>query len=220
MSIFWPREPLRAYTSVSVFPMPADDPSPDVLERLERAEQLKIDGKYAEALSILEELLLEDPENVSALEEVADNELSLEQYQRSEAAAKQAVALDQESYTGHYILGFLRSRTELWEEAVKHLQTANTLKSNNAEILRCLGWALFHSGKRVQGIVTLERALNLDRDSSLTLCDLGVAYLEVQNFIKCRALLQRALDVDPGNERARECLRMAERMEKMGAAKK
>ena len=194
--------------------MPQDDPSPETLERLERAEQLKLEGKYPQALHILEELLLEDPENVSALEEVADNELSLGEYQRAETAAKQAIALDIESYTGHYILGFLRSRSEQWPDAVSHLRKANRSKSNNAEILRCLGWALFHAGQRAQGIVTLERALNLDADSALTLCDLAVAYLEVQNFLKSKTLLERALELEPGNVRAKECMHAIERLSK------
>jgi hypothetical protein len=51
-----------------------------VLEQLEQAEQLKLSGKHADALVILERLLLDDPANVSALEEVADNELSLEKF--------------------------------------------------------------------------------------------------------------------------------------------
>jgi Tfp pilus assembly protein PilF len=196
-----------------------DDPSSETLERLERAEQLKIEGKHRDALAILEELLLEDPQNISALEEVADNELSLGDYRRAETAAKQAIALDGSSYTGHYILGFLRSRDEQWREAVEHLQIANKLKSNNAEILRCLGWALFHDGQRAQGIVTLERALNLDSDSALTLCDLGVAYLEVQNLEKSKILLARALDLEPGNERVKECLMAAERLGKAESKK-
>ncbi len=195
--------------------MAYDDPSQDTLERLERAEQLKIDGQYDQAIAILEELLLEDPENVSALEEVADNELSLGQYERSEAAARQAIAIDEKSYTAHYILGFLRSREDKWEEAITHLKRANGLKPNNAEILRCLGWALFHQGQRAQGIVTMERSLNLDPDSPLTLCDLGVAYLEVQNFQKSRLLFRRVLDIEPFNERAKECMGMLERLEKM-----
>jgi len=192
--------------------MVPDDPLPDILERLERAEQLKLSGSHREALAILEELLLEDPENVSALEEIADNELSLGEYERAEAAAQQAADLDDGSYTGYYILGFLRSRTEQWPEAIAHLRRANTLKPNNAEILRCLGWALFNGGQRAQGIVTLERALNLDSESSLTLCDLGVAYLQVQNFSKAKTLFVQALDIDPDNARARECMQAVDRL--------
>lgn len=187
---------------------------PAMLERLEQAEELKLAGKYEEAIVMLEQLLLEDPENVSALEEIADNELSLERYDRAETAARQAVELDSKSYTGEYILGFLRSHQGKWEEAIERLKRANNLKSNNPEILRCLGWALFNVGQRPQGIVTLERALNLDHDSALTLCDLGVAYLGLHNLPKAKALFLRALDLDPGNPRAKECVAAVERFEK------
>ncbi len=192
--------------------MTQDDPSADILERLERAEQLKLTCHHREALVLLEELLLEDPENVSALEEIADNELSLGEYDRAETAARQSVSLDPDSYTGYYILGFLRSRGEQWPESVAHLRRANQLKSNNSEILRCLGWALFNAGERAQGIVTLERALNLDAESPLTLCDLGVAYLQVQNFSKAKALFRRSLELEPDNARARECMEAVERL--------
>ena len=195
--------------------MAHDEPPSDILERLEKAEQLKLSGHHREALALLEELLLEDPENVSAFEEISDNELSLGEYARSEAAALQAVALDPDSYTGAYILGFLRSRTEQWDEAVTLLRKANALKPNNSEILRCLGWALFNTGERAQGIVTLERALNLDSDSALTLCDLGVAYLQVQNFSKSKALFRRSLELEPENIRAKECMAAVERLSKM-----
>lgn len=198
-----------------------DQQSPSgVIERLEAAEQLKLAGAYEQALIILEALLVEDPENVSALEEVADNELSLEHLSRAEAAAEQAIALDAESYTGHYILGFLRSQEEEWEKALVHMQKANKLKPNNAEILRCLGWALFNGGQRAQGIVTLERSLNLDDESPLALCDLGVAYLQTRNTVKAKALFLRTLELDPENIRAKECVQAVERMEQMLIEKK
>ncbi len=196
-------------------PMLQDDDLPSgILDRLERAEKLKLQGRHEEALRILEELLMEDPANVPALEEIADNELSLEHFARAETAAAQAVALDAESYTGHYILGFIRSHEAQWQEATERLRRANVLKPNNPEILRCLGWALFNAGLRAQGLVTLERALNLESDNSLILCDLGVVYLQAQNVPKARVLLQRALDIDPGNERVRECVRAVERLER------
>jgi eukaryotic-like serine/threonine-protein kinase len=187
---------------------------PGTLERLERAEQLKLDGLHVEALMILEDLVLEDPSNVAALEEIADNELSLERFDRAEVAASQAVALDPSSYTGHYILGFLRSRDGKWSEALVRLKEANRLKANNPEILRCLGWALLRSDLKPQGVVTLERSLNLDNDNPLTLCDLGIAYVELRNFPKARALLLRTLDIDPENTRARECIDAIDRLEK------
>lgn len=194
--------------------MTEDSLPPDTLERLEQAERLKMAGKHEEALTILEQLVQDDPGNVPALEEIADNELSLERFDRAEVAAKQAVKLDECSYTAHYILGFLHSHEARWEESLHELKLANRLKPNNPEILRCLGWVLFNIGQKPQGVVTLERALNLDSDNTLTLCDLGVAYLELHNFPKARALFVRALDLEPANHRAKECVAAIERIER------
>lgn len=195
--------------------MPGMNPSfpNDAEEVLEKAEQLKFQGEHEEAIALLEDLLLQDPENVEALEEVADNELSLEHFDRAETAANRALALDSGSYTAHYILGYVLSQNEAWPLALTHLKEANRLKANNPEILRCLGWALFHSDQKPQGIVTLERALNLDRESVFTLCDLGVVHLEMGNARKARALFERALDLEPDNARAKECVVAAHRME-------
>lgn len=187
--------------------------STNIIERLERAEQLKIAGAHQEALMVLENLLIEDPENVPALEEIADNELSLEHYERAATAAKQAIELDDHSYTGHYILGFLASQKDNWNQAVEHFRKANKMKSNNAEILRCLGWSLFNAGNRAQGIVTLERSLNIDDANALCMCDLGVAYLQTQHTSKAKALFRRALELDPDNQRVRECVQAVERYE-------
>ena len=192
--------------------------SHDSIERiLEKAEQLKFDGKYSEALAILEELLMLDPDNITALEELADNELSLGNYDRAKRASERALALDQGSYTAHYILGFIASHFEDWRTSIKELKIANSLEQSNPEILRCLGWSLFSSGKIVEGMVTLERALNLEEQNPLILCDLGVVYLRTNDFLKSRVLLTRALDIDPGNIRVKECLEMVRRIEKHAA---
>ena len=190
-----------------------DPTTEDTLRRLEEAEQLKLTGKHAAALEMLEELLVEDPANISALEEVADNELHLDHLHRAEIAAKQAVELDQKSYTGHYILGFTYSKQGKWEPALVHLQRANLLQPNDPEILRCLGWALLQNRQRTQGIVTLERALNLDVENPLTLCDLGIAYLQAKNVPKAKSLFLRTLDIDPANPRAIQCVQAIEKIE-------
>ena len=186
---------------------------------LEEAERLKLGCKHEESIALLEGLLAKDPGNIAALEEIADNELSLERYDRAITAARQATALDPESYMGHYILGFIASLEEKWDASADELQLANRMKPNNPEILRCLGWTLFNRQKRVQGIVTLERALNLDPENTLSLCDLGVCYLHVRNFKKAHTLFERALHLDPTNERARECVETVTKLSKRGAGK-
>lgn len=187
------------------------DYSEDVLDILEHIEELKISGKHKESISEAEKLLCDDPNCVPALEEVADNYVSINKFERAEKACDRVLSLDNNSHIAYYILGFIRSNEQKWTEAVKYLKLANDLHSNNPEILRCLGWVLFNSGKQTQGVVILERSLNIDPENSLTLCDLGVCYLQSKSFDKSINLLKRAIEIDPENSRIQECYRAAEK---------
>ena len=180
-----------------------------ILVALEKIESLKLNGEHEKSIKEAQKLLCDDPNCIAALEEIADNYVSLDQFDRAEKAANHALKLDKDSYTGYYILGFLTSHQQEWPRAIKNLTKANELHPNNPEILRCLGWATFNVNKRSQGIVILERALNLDSESSLTLCDLGICYLQTKSFDKAVELLKKASDIDPDNKRIQECYRAA-----------
>lgn len=180
-----------------------------ILEALEHIESLKLNGEHEESIIQAQKLLCEDPNCIAALEEIADNHVSLDQFDAAEKAARHVLKLDKTSYTGYYILGFLTSHYQDWNKAITHLKKANNIHANNPEILRCLGWATFNAGKRTQGIIVLERSLNLDSENSLTLCDLGICYLQVKSFDKSVELLKKAMEIDPDNKRIQECYRAA-----------
>jgi len=180
-----------------------------IAEALDNIEELKLSGEHKKSIEEAERLLFSDPNCVAALEEIADNYVSLDQYDRAEKACRRALKLNEKSYTAHYILGFISSQQQSWARAITYLKTSNELHGNNPEILRCLGWAMFNSNKRTQGIVILERALNLDPENSLTLCDLGICYMQIKNFDKAVELLKRAMQLDPQNQRIQECYKAA-----------
>jgi len=180
-----------------------------ILEALEQIENLKLNGEHEKSINEAQRLLIDDPNCVAALEEIADNYVSLDQFDRAEKAASHVLKLDSGSYTAYYILGFLDSHQKKWNQAIEHLKKANLLHPNNPEILRCLGWATFNAGKRTQGVIILERALNLDPENSLTLCDLGISYLQVKQFNKSVELLKKAMEIDPENKRIQECYQAA-----------
>ncbi|MBN1258354.1 tetratricopeptide repeat protein [Candidatus Peregrinibacteria bacterium] len=183
-----------------------------ILDALEHIEDLKLSGEHKKSIEEAEKLLFSDPDCVAALEEIADNFVSLDDFGRAEKACARALTLDKDSYTAHYILGFITSQKQDWPKAIDFLKKSNDLHPNNPEILRCLGWALFNSGKRTQGIIILERALNLDHENSLTLCDLGICYLQVKNFEKSVEILKRALTLDPNNKRIQDCYKAAKNL--------
>jgi tetratricopeptide (TPR) repeat protein len=177
-----------------------------IMRELAKSEELKVLGRYKEAIDIAQRILQKDPACVPAAEEIADNLLSLEEHASAEKTANFVLSLDPDSYIALYIKGFIALTRGENLIAVPCLSHANQKNPNNPEILRCLGWALFHTGKKTEGIATLERALNLRPDDTMILCDLGVCSLHENNFEKTIRLFERALVLDPENERAKECL--------------
>ena len=182
------------------------------LQTLQKAEDLKFSGKHEKAIAVLETLLVQDPSCVEAAEEIADNWLSLDQFEKAQKAAEFAFSLDSQSFIANHVLGFLQLHQENWDEALKFLKVANESCSNHPEILRCLGWGLFHAGKKNEGMVTIERALTLDRKNPMILCDLGVCFLQENKIESARALFERAIQLSPKNHRAKECLQIIEKI--------
>lgn len=178
-----------------------------IAEKLGDAEEWKFRGRHDAALEILEELLLDDPSNVTALEEVAENELCLANYARAGKAARRVLRLAPESYVAHYVLGFLATRSGDFARAVRMLTRANLLDPNNPEILRCLGHALYGRGDAASGLVTLERALNLDPRNVQTLCTLASIRLDAGARRAARHLYLQALQIDPQCLSARDALK-------------
>lgn len=179
-------------------------------ELLDRADEYKLAEKHREAIKICEEILIDEPSCVEAYEEIGDNFISLNLLQKAEKALRKAVELDPKSANAAYLLGFLFSCRREWEKSIRFLEKADELKPNHPEILRCLGWSLAMAGERGKGIILLERAKTLAPDDVYVLTDLGVCYLNEKNIEQALPIFRRVLEIDPDNEKARDCLVIVE----------
>ncbi len=173
---------------------------------LEEAETKKQNGQHAEAINICERILNYDLDFTEAYEEIADNYLTLREYQKAKRALDRAIALDPTSPNGNYLMGFVYSCMGKWKVSIEYLERADELFQNHPEILRCLGWSLYHYGQKKQGLILLERASNLSPEDVLILTDLGVLYMNEKNFERSMRLFSKVLNLDPANDKARECL--------------
>jgi len=185
-----------------------------IANKLEKSEHAKVLGNHEKALRIARSILMQDPSCIEAAEEVVDNLLSLQDFVEAEKVANFVLSQHEKSYIANYALGFIYLTDSLNDLALGYLQIANELSPNNPEILRCLGWATFHTKSKLKGLVTLERALNLRSDDPLILCDLGVCLLQEQIFDKAINLFEQVLEIDSTNERAQDCLQAAISLEK------
>lgn len=173
---------------------------------IEEADKKKNEGNYNEAIRICEKVLASDLSCVEAYEEIGDNYLSLRKYKEAEKALKQAVKLNRKGANANYLLGFVYSCTGEWESSVTLLETADASYPNHPEILRCLGWSMYHYGQKKRGLVLLERSLFLAPNDPLILNDLGVCYLNEKEFDRSAQLFKKTLQVEPENQKAKECL--------------
>ncbi len=173
---------------------------------IEEADKKKSEGKHLEAIKICERILASDLTCVEAYEEIGDNYLSLRKYDKSEKALIHAIKLNKHSANANYLLGFVYSCTGNWEKSVELLETADDAYPNHPEILRCLGWSMYHYGQRKRGIILLERSLFLAPNDPLILNDLGVCYLNEKEFERSAHLFKKTLQVEPDNQKAKECL--------------
>ncbi len=185
--------------------------SEKTIRALALSEDFKIKGENTKALQVAQKILTKDPSCLQAAEEVSDNLLTLGRDDEAAKAAEFAYSLDKKSYIANYILGFTSLNNG--KKALKYLLQANESSPNNPEILRCLGWSLFHTGKELEGVATLERALNMRSDDPLILCDLGVCLLHINTFEKAIILFEKALSLEPENFRAQECLAAAKNIQ-------
>lgn len=173
---------------------------------LGEAERLKMAGEHLEAIRLCEKILSYDLDTQLAYEEIGDNFLSMREYEKAERALIQALRINPTSANAHYLIGFSHSALGRWKDSIEHLETADGIQANHPEILRCLGWSIFHSGEREQGLVLLERALNLSPSDPLILSDLGICYLNNKHFDRANDLFRKVLEIEPDNDKVRECL--------------
>ncbi|MBD3330524.1 tetratricopeptide repeat protein [Candidatus Peregrinibacteria bacterium] len=173
---------------------------------IEEADKKKYEGKHQEAISICERILSTDLDCTEAYEEIGDNYLSMRKYENAEKALQQALRLTPDSPNANYLLGFVYSCTNKWEKSVELLEKADELYPNHPEILRCLGWSMYHFEQRKRGIILLERALFLAPHDPLILNDLGVCHLNEKNFDRASGCFKKTLQIEPNNQKAKECL--------------
>ena len=177
-----------------------------VIDMLAQAEDLKIKGEFEEAITILQKIVLHEPQCFEAFEELGDNFLSLKRFKESEKALREAIRLSKKSANAHYLLGFLLSQQQQWEASVKELQEADFQSPNHPEILRCLGWSYHNQNRKsAQGIALMERSQSLSPNDPNILCDLGVCYMNSKQHNRAQQVFRRVIEIAPHSDQAQEC---------------
>jgi len=102
-------------------------------------------------------------------------------------------------WVDHYLLGCAYGRCSKYKQSIQHLNIADKMNPNNAEILRNLGWIRCLQKKTVSGRSLLKKAIKLDPQNALAYNDLGASYIFEKNFKKANKLINKAITLDPND---------------------
>lgn len=100
----------------------------------------------------------------------------------------------------HYLLGCAYGRCMKFVFAIKHLNIANKLNPNNAEVIRNIGWIRCMQEKKDHGRKLLERSITLDPTNALAYNDLGASYMFDENFEEAQKWIKKASEMDPQDD--------------------
>jgi len=168
-------------------------------------------GDYDKAIETYRYILIRYSDRPAAVEHanayLGDIFLTLRQLDAAEEHIKKAISLEPEKPSYHYILGFIYSIEQLWNEAILEFEKAIEREPGNGEYLRGLGWAIYRSGDVAKGLAYLEKATSFLPSDVNIMTDLAVAYLSSLNLDKASECAEKAVRIDPTNAVAQDVLK-------------
>ncbi len=100
-------------------------------------------------------------------------------------------------WVDHYLLGCAYGRCMKLRPAIRHLNIADKMNPNNAEIIRNIGWIRCMQEKTDNGRNLLKKAIKLDPENALAYNDLGASYLFEEKLDEAKRWITKAIKMDP-----------------------
>lgn len=162
--------------------------SQDLIQRIETSKQ---EGRYDEAMKLVNHILIKEPSNEQALLQVADI-----QYRKGDMD-KASKAVDFLNHTnqnndpiGLYVKGIIEMEKNNWRAAKQYLKQAIELtKFENHEIVRCYGICEYRYGNRSKGLDFVEHAFELNKLDAEVVYNLVELYLLEHRYKKAKQYL-------------------------------
>lgn len=168
----------------------SQDYIPDLL--LEEVETLKQEGKYQEAMTIVNGLLQKNPISQTALLQVAD--IQYRQWEMGKAA--KAIDFlnsktDNKDPMGLYIKGVLEmEKNNRWEARIYLRQALEITEAKNHEVLRCCGLSEYRYWNREKWINLLKDAFSLCKKDPELICNLIQVYILEKEYKNAQQMIK------------------------------
>ena len=175
----------------------------DLPGRLNRARQLLDAGDVKAAQPLLDQLLREHPGNAEGWLLLARARMESKDCPGAEKALREHIRLAPGTVNGHFHLGVALLCQERYAEAAESFQRAVQIKPDFGEAHYNLGFALARAGRGRDALQPFRDAIRFSPefiDAYILLADL---LHQTGASDEASRVIQRALELDPGDERAK-----------------
>ncbi|MGE0013002.1 MAG: tetratricopeptide repeat protein [Azoarcus sp.] len=187
----------------SLLQTPTEDASLSRRYRLAEAQMLRDAGRTEEAFDLIDEALLQAPDDADLLYESAMLAERLDRLEVMEGRLRKVIALTPDHAHAKNALGYsFADRGINLEEAEKLIASAHELAPDDAFILDSLGWVNFRRGNNEAALAHLQRAYAMRPDPEIA-AHLGDVLWTLGRHDEAATLLDDALAGHPDNETLR-----------------
>ncbi len=132
------------------------------------AHMLREMRQYGQAYAVLDQALVERPDNRALLYDVALAAERIDRLEVTEAQLLRLIALEPDSAQAYNALGYtLADRTERFDEAREYIAQALALAPDDPFILDSMGWVEYRLGNVDQSMQFLRRAYEMQADPEI-----------------------------------------------------
>ena len=160
--------------------------------------------KSAAAITDLQKLTVEAPDDIDAWTALGDAQRNAEHWQDAASAYDQAVKLlgppKQKDWPLFYSRAIAEERSHRWDAAEPDLRLALKLSPNEAQVLNYLGYSWVDQGRNIpEALQMLEKARQLKPFDGYIVDSVGWAYFKLGRFDDAAKTLEDAILLVPGD---------------------
>lgn len=183
---------------------------PSTNELLNDAFYLNAEGKYHDSIEILDRIIKNESDNITALYYRSTAHIGLKQFQEAIDDLDQISALKQELSGGmHYNYGVAFYGLGEYNEAIEYFELIDEKDHNYINALNKKGIALLDSSRFKEAIESFDLVIENDPDNVTAHLFRGVSLSNLKDYDEALKSINTALSLDPHNERANHALQTA-----------
>lgn len=157
---------------------------------IEKVERLKEEAKYDEALEIINNFLIKDPNNEEALLQVADIQYRNWNIKKASKAIEFLSSKKKNDPMCLYIQWLLEMEKNNWKEAKNFLKNSMELTQwDNPEIIRCYGLSEYRYGNREKGMKYIKDSFYSNKNDAEVIFNLIEIYIMEQMYDKAQTMI-------------------------------